>query len=116
MGLTKSEASNVYIGRRPQPPLQYGLVRRAAERLCGSDKECATCLGMRCYFLRNENVDAVEELLGLSDVEAVAKARILFSQRSHLFEGFEVWDQARLIISYSRLIAKRSPRPVADPR
>ena len=53
---------------------------------------------MRCYFLKGGHIEAVEELPGLSDDEAVAKARILFSERSHLFDGFEVWDRTRVII------------------
>jgi hypothetical protein len=33
-----------------------------------------------------------EELPGLSDEEAIAKAHVLFSERKHQFEGFELWD------------------------
>ena len=50
---------------------------------------------MRCYFMRDGHSEAVEELPGLSDEEAIAKAHALFSERKHLFEGFEVWDRAR---------------------
>jgi hypothetical protein len=53
---------------------------------------------MRCYFMRDGHIEAVEELPGLSDEEAIAKAHALFSQRKHLFEGFEVWDRARVLI------------------
>jgi hypothetical protein len=45
---------------------------------------------MRCYFMRNGHINAVEELFGLSEEEATAKAHALFSERKHLFEGFEV--------------------------
>ena len=44
---------------------------------------------MRCYFMRDGHIEAVEELTGLSDEEAIAKAHALFSERKHLFEGFE---------------------------
>ena len=57
---------------------------------------------MRCYFLQGGHIQAVQELPGLTDDEAVEKARILFSERSQLFEGFEVWDRTRFIIRYSR--------------
>ena len=41
---------------------------------------------------------AVEELTGLSDEEAIAKAHALFSERKHLFEGFELWDRTRVLV------------------
>jgi hypothetical protein len=44
---------------------------------------------MRCYFMRDGHIEAVEELPGLSDEKAIAKAHALFSQRKRLFEGFE---------------------------
>jgi hypothetical protein len=60
---------------------------------------------MRCYFMRGGRIEAVEELPGLSDEEAIAKAHALFSEREHLFEGFELWDRARVLI--------RHPEPAA---
>jgi hypothetical protein len=44
---------------------------------------------MRCYFMRKGRIEAVEELFGLSEEEAMAKAHALFSERKHLFDGFE---------------------------
>jgi hypothetical protein len=38
---------------------------------------------------------AVEELTGLSDEEAIAKAHALFSSANTFFEGFELWDRGR---------------------
>jgi hypothetical protein len=61
---------------------------------------------MRCYFMRDGHIGAVEELLGLSEEEATAKAHVLFAERKHLFEGFELWDHARFLI--------RHPGPGAD--
>jgi hypothetical protein len=55
---------------------------------------------MRCYFMRDGHIEAVEELPGLSDEEAIAKAHALFSERKHLFEGFEVWDRTRVLIRH----------------
>jgi hypothetical protein len=55
---------------------------------------------MRCYFMRDGHIEAVEELPGLSDEQAIAKAHALFSERKHLFEGFEVWDRARVLIRH----------------
>ena len=61
---------------------------------------------MRCYFMRDGHIQAVEELFGLSEEEATARAHALFSERNHLFEGFELWDRTRFLI--------RHPRPHKD--
>ena len=61
---------------------------------------------MRCYFMRGGRIEAVEELAGLSDEEAVAKAHALFSERKHSFEGFELWNRTRVIL--------RHPEPAAS--
>jgi hypothetical protein len=55
---------------------------------------------MRCYFTRGGHIAAVEELPDLSDDEAIAKAHALFSERKHIFEGFELWDLARVVARY----------------
>lgn len=54
---------------------------------------------MRCYFLRNNQIVAVEDLLGLTDDEAVEKSHSLFAQRKHS-DAFEVWDMARVVLRY----------------
>src|ERR1700760_3505457 len=61
---------------------------------------------IRCYFMRDGHIEAVEELPGLSDEKAIAKAHALFSERKHLFEGFEVWDRTRALIRHPQ-----SPAP-----
>lgn len=53
---------------------------------------------MRCYFMRGGHIEAIEELDGLTDEEAIAKAQALFSARKQLFEGFELWDRKRVVI------------------
>jgi hypothetical protein len=55
---------------------------------------------MRCYFMREGRIEAIEELTGLSDEQAVAKARALFSERKREFEGFELWNRARVILRH----------------
>jgi hypothetical protein len=55
---------------------------------------------MRCYFLREGHIAAVEMLTGLSDHDAVAKAHMLFSERGNRFDGFEVLDHARVVIRH----------------
>jgi hypothetical protein len=61
---------------------------------------------MRCYFMRGGRIEAVEELIGLSDEQAIAKAHALFSERKHKFEGFELWNRTRVIV--------RHPEPAAS--
>ena len=55
---------------------------------------------MRCYFLREGHIAAVEELTGLSDQEAVAKAHLLYLEHKSIYQGFEVWDRTRLVIRH----------------
>ena len=55
---------------------------------------------MRCYFMRGGRIEAIEELNGLSDDAALAKAHALFSARKHSFEGFELWNRSRVIIRH----------------
>jgi hypothetical protein len=45
---------------------------------------------MRCYSIRGGHIADVDQLAEFSDVEAIAKAHALFSERKDLFEGFEV--------------------------
>jgi hypothetical protein len=66
---------------------------------------------IRCYFTRNGHIKAVEELFGLSEEEATAKAHALFSERKHLFEGFEMWDHARFL---SRHPEPDAVKPLGD--
>jgi hypothetical protein len=66
---------------------------------------------MRCYFMRNGHIVSVEEMPGLSDEEAVAKGRHLFEERAPQgFDGFEVWDRARMLIQYPE------PTPIVTPK
>jgi hypothetical protein len=63
---------------------------------------------MRCYFMRAGRIEAVEELPGLSDEQAVAKAHALFSERKHKFEGFELWNRTRVIIRHPEAAASNN--------
>jgi hypothetical protein len=64
---------------------------------------------MRCYFMRDGHIEAVEELPGLADEEAIAKAHALFSERKHVFEGFELWERSRVIIRHPEPASSNSP-------
>jgi hypothetical protein len=55
---------------------------------------------MRCYFLSGGHIVSVEELTGLSDEAAVAKAHELYAERSSLYEGFEVWERTRVVFRH----------------
>jgi len=52
---------------------------------------------MRCYFMRNGHIGAVELLTDVSDAAAIAQATALFEERKHKFVGFEVWGRARFV-------------------
>jgi hypothetical protein len=63
---------------------------------------------MHCFFFRNGHVVAVELLAGLLDQDAMAKANSLFSRRSAQFEGFEIWERARMVFSYGETLGPPS--------
>jgi hypothetical protein len=55
---------------------------------------------MRCYLMRSGHIEKVEELPGLSDRQAIEKAHAIFEASKHRFDGFELWDRARVIIRH----------------
>jgi hypothetical protein len=63
---------------------------------------------MRCYFMRAGHIAGVEAIPGLPDDEAIRRARELFEERrqSYAYDGFEVWDLARVVFQY--------PAPIDD--
>ena len=58
---------------------------------------------MRCFFMKQGHITAVELLPGLNDAEAVKKSHELFEARKNEagYEGFEVWQEARVVFQYS---------------
>jgi hypothetical protein len=59
---------------------------------------------MRCYFLRDGHIKAVEELKATSDVEAILEALILLrtnQQSPGSFTAVEVWDHARVVYRHA---------------
>jgi hypothetical protein len=60
---------------------------------------------MRCYFMRDGHIEAVEELPGLADEEAISRAHTLFSERKNSFDGFELWDCSRVLIRHPKAVA-----------
>jgi hypothetical protein len=63
---------------------------------------------MRCYFMRAGHIAGVEAIPGLPDDETIRRARELFEERrqSYAYDGFEVWDLARVVFQY--------PTPIDD--
>jgi hypothetical protein len=57
---------------------------------------------VRCYFMRAGHIADVEAIPGLSDDETIRQARELFEEirQSHAYDGFEVWDLARVVFQY----------------
>ena len=56
---------------------------------------------MRCYFLRDGHICAVELIAeGASDAEAVRLSTVLFEDRvarKQAIHGFEIWDRSRFV-------------------
>jgi hypothetical protein len=71
---------------------------------------------MRCYFLIDGHIAGVEMLTGLSDRDAVTKARLLFSGRRIPFDGYEVWDQTRFVFRYPNNPYVETPAPIRRER
>jgi hypothetical protein len=71
---------------------------------------------MRCFFLREGHIAAVEMLPDLSDQEAIAKAhKLFFLDRRGQFEGFELWDRTRVVFRHPDPDAvEAKPPPAAE--
>lgn len=52
---------------------------------------------MRCYFLKNGVIRAVEVVRSTSDEAAIGQALELFEKRKEEFGGIELWDGNRLV-------------------
>jgi hypothetical protein len=71
---------------------------------------------MRCYFLIDGHIAGIEMMTGLSDRDAVAKARLLFSERRIPFDGYEVWDQTRFVFRHPNNPYVETPKPIGRAR
>ncbi len=69
---------------------------------------------MRCYFLSGGHIVSVEELTGLSDEAAVAKAHELYAERKALYEGFEVWERTRVVFRHPDPVTNAAPNVIPD--
>ena len=67
---------------------------------------------MRCYFVKDARIVAVEELPDLSIREAVESARIIFEKGTSFCDEIEVWSLTRRIYKQDRgsLIRKKPKR------
>src|SRR5579863_766828 len=57
---------------------------------------------MRCYLYRGGHIAGVEVLAGGSDDALIREAHAVFEKRKRKeeFDGFEVWDHARIVYQY----------------
>jgi hypothetical protein len=57
---------------------------------------------MRCYFMKDGHIAAVEPLTQSTDAGRIAEAREFFELKGKPrgAEGFEVWDGTRFVYSY----------------
>lgn len=58
---------------------------------------------MRCLFVDGNHFAAIVDLTAKSDDDAIRQARSLFSSRTDMFTGFEVWDKIRVVMRYSKV-------------
>ncbi len=73
----------------------------------------STSYVMCCFFVRDGKIVDFEMLPpGLSDEDAIGLAHVLFSGRRGPFDGFEVWDGARLVFKHSKPLRTGQPRPL----
>lgn len=64
---------------------------------------------MRCYFMKRGHIQAVEVLSGLADEQALEKSHALFATKPKgQFDGFEIWDRARMVIQWPPPDAEKS--------
>ncbi len=61
---------------------------------------------MRCYFLRNGTIRAVEVVRCASDTAAIDHALQLFEKRKDEFTGLELWDGNRLVHQHPASVRK----------
>jgi hypothetical protein len=52
---------------------------------------------MRCYFLKDQRIEAVAILKTAPDAELIREATTLFEEVSARYESFEVWDINRFV-------------------
>jgi hypothetical protein len=55
---------------------------------------------MRCYFLANGRIGAVEQVTDASDEAAIEQAKLYFVRRKDKCSGFEAWDRQRLVSGF----------------
>jgi hypothetical protein len=67
---------------------------------CAKSDEQLQLQHLRCYFLKSGHIVGVEEMLGLSEFEAIEKGRTLFETRKTAVDGFEIWERARVVMQY----------------
>jgi hypothetical protein len=58
---------------------------------------------MRCFFMKNGHIAAVEFLSRDDDPGRIAEAAALFQAKGQGMDGFEVWEGARFVYRSSSL-------------
>ena len=59
------------------------------------------------------DIAGVEMLTGLSDRDAISKARLLFSEGRIPFDSYEVWDQTRFVFRHLNNPYVEAPVPIS---
>jgi hypothetical protein len=55
---------------------------------------------LRCYFIRDNQIEFVELLTGRSDDDAIQQASALATGKTVQWDRYEVWDGRRLVYRY----------------
>jgi hypothetical protein len=65
---------------------------------------------MRCYFLREGRIEAVELLESGSDEDMIAQARALYQVHASMqpVDSFEIWSGRRFVYRWAALHADKS--------
>jgi hypothetical protein len=54
---------------------------------------------MWCFSVKDDRIASVKDLNGLSDQEAIEKAKLFFEAR--IYDTFEVWDGKRMVYQHT---------------
>ncbi len=61
---------------------------------------------MRCYFFSGGHIKDAADLKAASDSAAINESHMLFKTAKSKYEGFEVWDCARVVYRHQYTGAK----------
>jgi len=70
---------------------------------------CSRWYPIRCFFIRDGRIVAVEDLPGLAEQEAIDIGKALFEQTG-TYDGIEVWNDSQRVFRMGRVSRKPKKR------